>query len=203
MKRILGIFAGLSLAASLFAGGAIFDFKDPSGVSNLKFDMTAPVESISGTADGITGSVHFDAAHPGETKGSLVVSTSSIMVPKSKMREHIMGAMWMDAKKYPELKFELTNLADVKDAGDGTFKGKAKGVMTLKGVAQELDAVVTIKHLVGKLGAKLPGKKGDLLVVSGTLVVNRDDFNINAGQKLDKVANDIHIALNLVGYAEM
>ena len=113
-----------------------------------------------------------------------------------------MGSMWMDAKKYPEMTFKLSGVSGLKAAGDGVFKGQANGTMTVKGVAKELNTEVTIKHLVGKLGAKLPGKKGDLLVVSGTLIVNRDAFNINAGQKLDKVANDIHIGLNFIGYSE-
>lgn len=202
MKRILGSIAGLSLAVNVFAGSATFDFTDPSGVSNLSFDMTAPVESISGSADGISGSIDFDPAKPEATNGTISVATSSLMVPKGKMRDHIMGSMWMDAKKYPEMTFKLSGVSGLKAAGDGVFKGQANGTMTVKGVAKELNTEVTIKHLVGKLGAKLPGKKGDLLVVSGTLIVNRDAFNINAGQKLDKVANDIHIGLNFIGYSE-
>lgn len=202
MKRILGSIAGLSLAVNVFAGSATFDFTDPSGVSNLSFDMTAPVESISGSADGISGSIDFDPAKPEATNGTISVATSSLMVPKGKMRDHIMGSMWMDAKKYPEMTFKLSGVSGLKAAGDGVFKGQTNGTMTVKGVAKELNTEVTIKHLVGKLGAKLPGKKGDLLVVSGTLIVNRDAFNINAGQKLDKVANDIHIGLNFIGYSE-
>ncbi|MGY8693626.1 MAG: YceI family protein [Verrucomicrobiia bacterium] len=99
MKRILGTIAGLSLAVNVFAGSATFDFTDPSGVSNLSFDMTAPVESISGSADGISGSIDFDPAKPEATSGTISVATSSLMVPKGKMRDHIMGSMWMDAKK--------------------------------------------------------------------------------------------------------
>lgn len=202
MKRIHLAIAGLSLAANLFASAATYDFKDPSGVSNLKFDMTAPVESISGTADGIAGSINFDPAEAAATRGTITVATGSIMVPKSKMREHIMSKMWMDTEKFPEMKFELAEIADVKSEGEGVFKGHAKGVVTVKGISQELNAEVTIKHLAGKLGAKLPGKKGDLLVVSGNFIVKRDAFNINAGQKLDKVANDMHVGLNLIGYSE-
>ena len=190
------------MSFNVFAGSATFDFTDPSGVSNLSFDMTAPVESISGSADGISGSIDFDPAKPEATNGTISVATSSLMVPKGKMRDHIMGSMWMDAKKYPEMTFKLSGVSGLKAAGDGVFKGQANGTMTVKGVAKELNTEVTIKHLVGKLGAKLPGKKGDLLVVSGTLIVNRDAFNINAGQKLDKVANDIHIGLNFIGYSE-
>ncbi len=202
IKRILGTITGILLAFNMFAGSATFDFTDPSGVSNLSFDMTAPVESISGSADGISGSIDFDPAKPEATNGTISVATSSLMVPKGKMRDHIMGSMWMDAKKYPEMTFKLSGVSGLKAAGDGVFKGQANGTMTVKGVAKELNTEVTIKHLVGKLGAKLPGKKGDLLVVSGTLIVNRDAFNINAGQKLDKVANDIHIGLNFIGYSE-
>jgi len=202
IKRILGTITGILLAFNVFAGSATFDFTDPSGVSNLSFDMTAPVESISGSADGISGSIDFDPAKPEATNGTISVATSSLMVPKAKMRDHIMGSMWMDAKKYPEMTFKLSGVSGLKAAGDGVFKGQANGTMTVKGVAKELNTEVTIKHLVGKLGAKLPGKKGDLLVVSGTLIVNRDAFNINAGQKLDKVANDIHIGLNFIGYSE-
>ncbi|MBT3480895.1 MAG: YceI family protein [Opitutales bacterium] len=202
IKRILGTITGILLAFNVFAGSATFDFTDPSGVSNLSFDMTAPVESISGSADGISGSIDFDPAKPEATNGTISVATSSLMVPKGKMRDHIMGSMWMDAKKYPEMTFKLSGVSGLKAAGDGVFKGQANGTMTVKGVAKELNTEVTIKHLVGKLGAKLPGKKGDLLVVSGTLIVNRDAFNINAGQKLDKVANDIHIGLNFIGYSE-
>ena len=202
IKRILGTITGILLSFNVFAGSATFDFTDPSGVSNLSFDMTAPVESISGSADGISGSIDFDPAKPEATNGTISVATSSLMVPKGKMRDHIMGSMWMDAKKYPEMTFKLSGVSGLKAAGDGVFKGQANGTMTVKGVAKELNTEVTIKHLVGKLGAKLPGKKGDLLVVSGTLIVNRDAFNINAGQKLDKVANDIHIGLNFIGYSE-
>ncbi|MBT5169580.1 MAG: YceI family protein [Opitutales bacterium] len=202
IKRILGTITGILLAFNVFAGSATFDFTDPSGVSNLSFDMTAPVESISGSADGISGSIDFDPAKPEATNGTISVETKSLMVPKAKMRDHIMGSMWMEANKYPEMTFEFSGVSGIQSAGEDVFKGQAKGTMMVKGVAKELNAEVTIKHLAGKLGAKLPGKKGDLLVVTGAFVVKRDAFSINAGQKLDKVANDIHIGLNLIGYSE-
>lgn len=194
--------AGLAFGALLLAGGASYDFKDPSKVSNLTFDMTAPVESISGAADGISGAISFAPANPSKAYGSIVVTTESIMVPKSKMRDHIMAKGWMDANKHPEMTFELMGISGVREAGEDAFKGTAKGEMNIKGVTRPIEAEVTLKHLAGKLGAKLPGKEGDLLVVTGEFVVQRDVFNINPGEKLDKVANDIRIGLNLIGYAE-
>ena len=42
-----------------------FDFKDPKGVNNVVFKTDAPLESINGTATGISGSVTFDPDNPG------------------------------------------------------------------------------------------------------------------------------------------
>ena len=39
-----------------------FDFKDPKGVNNIIFQMDAPLESINGSGDSITGKVTFEKA---------------------------------------------------------------------------------------------------------------------------------------------
>ena len=40
---------------------------------------------------------------------------------------------------------------------------------------------------------------GDLLIVRSKFTVKRDDFGIQPGKYLDKVANDIQISINLAG----
>ena len=41
-----------------------FDFKDPKGVNSILFHLDAPLESISGSGNDISGSVHFDSSKP-------------------------------------------------------------------------------------------------------------------------------------------
>ena len=59
---------------------------------------------------------------------------------------------------------------------------------------------VTITYLEGLL-EKRNRVPGDLLVVRSKFSVKRDDFNIQKGKNLEKVANNIEIILNLAGSA--
>jgi hypothetical protein len=59
---------------------------------------------------------------------------------------------------------------------------------------------VKLTYLKGML-EKRNRVKGDLLVIRSKFSVKRDDFNIQAGQNLEKVANEIEISLNVAGAA--
>ena len=59
---------------------------------------------------------------------------------------------------------------------------------------------VKITFLKGML-EKRNRVKGELLIIRSKFTVKRDDFNIQAGQKLEKVANGIDISLNVAGAA--
>ncbi len=71
--------------------------------------------------------------------------------------------------------------------------------MIVKGILEPLVADVSFKFLEGTLGAKIAEKEWDLLVVNGNSTIRQDRFNLNPGDKLDKVANEISINLSLLG----
>src|SRR3979409_2681136 len=73
-----------------------FDFKDPKGVNNVVFKTDAPLESINGTATGISGKVTFDPQEPGAIKGKIIVAASSMHLGNPMQKEHLHGANWMD-----------------------------------------------------------------------------------------------------------
>ena len=93
----------LTLTTAVYAAPQTFDFKDPKGVNNAVFKLDAPLESINGSASGISGSVAFDPANPATTTGKIVVATDSLTVPNSMQKEHMLSANWLDAAKYPEI----------------------------------------------------------------------------------------------------
>src|SRR2546430_1265819 len=68
------------VGTTLVAAPIEFDFKDPKGVNNVIFKTDAPLESINGTATGISGKVTFDPDNPGAIKGKIVVQSSSLHV---------------------------------------------------------------------------------------------------------------------------
>ena len=202
MKNRILPFSLLVIAPFVCAEPLSFDFKDPKGVNNVAFLLDAPLESISGTGAGITGTVLFDPEAPESLTGSIHLATSSLMVANGAMREHMMGAKWMAAEEYPEISFEVSEVKSVRKVGDNSFEADVSGTMTIKGQAREMMIPVRITYLPGKLADRTNGQmSGDLLVLRSDFSVLRSEFGINAGQNLDKVADEIELRLSIAGSA--
>lgn len=189
----------LALAASLVAKPIVFDFQDPKKVNNVIFQMDAPLESINGSAMGISGKVSFDPADPAKTKGSIRLATDTLHVGNPTLKEHIHAPDWMDVAKHPEITFTLGKLANLRKDGLHLL-ADAHGSMTIKGVTKPLVASVKLTFLKDML-IKRNRVPGDLLVIRSKFIVKRSDFGIRSGEKEEKVANEIEISLNVAGAA--
>lgn len=198
--KALACLSALCLGSSLMAAPIDFDFKDPKGVNNVAFSMDAPLESISGTASGISGKVTFDPQHPDTVKGKIVLEAGSLHVGNPMMKEHMHGKMWMDVAANPSITFELDSVKNVKTTGNETT-ADAVGKLSMKGVTKEITVPVKFTYLKDKLKTRGGPREGDLLVVRSQFKVKRTDFGINAGQGEDKVSNEIDLRLSLAGAA--
>lgn len=197
----LAAFLGATALAA-HAAPASFDFKDPKGVNNVQFKLDAPLESITGTATGISGTVVFDPAQPGATKGRIVLDAASLTVGNPLMGEHLRSDQWLDVAQYPAITFEAASLGNVRQQGAQVL-AEVAGKLTVKGVTRAITVPVTFTHLPDKLGARAgdPKVKGDLLVLRTAFAINRSDFGIKAGEMTDKVAETIHLSLSIAGAA--
>jgi polyisoprenoid-binding protein YceI len=198
MKTKLTILALVALAGVVLAAPQTFDFKDPKGINNAGFKLDAPLESINGSASGISGTVTFDPENPGATKGKITVATASLIVPNPLQRQHMLGGEWLDAAKFPEISFESKEFKNVRTAGN-TTTADVTGTFTLKGVSKELTVPVKLTWLKDKLGDRVPNQKGDLLVIRSNFTIKRGDFNLMPGQYEDKVSDTIEITLSVAG----
>lgn len=188
----------LALTTAAYAAPQTFDFKDPKGINNAGFKLDAPLESINGNANGITGTVSFDPENPSATTGKIVVAAETLMVPNPMQKEHLHSDKWLDVKTYPEITFEAKSLANVKTDGDVTT-ADVTGTFTLHGVSKDITAPVKFTYLKDKLGDRVPNQKGDLLVIRANFTIDRGDFNIQKGQFEDKVSDEININLSIAG----
>ena len=198
--QIAILFASIGLAATALAAPETFDFKDPKGINNAGFKLDAPLESINGSASGITGAVTFDPENPAVTRGKIVVAASTLMLPNPMQQGHMRSDKWLDVAKYPVISFEATELKNVKSQGDVTT-ADAAGTFTCKGVSKEITIPVKLTYLKDKLGQRVPNMKGDLLVIRSSFSIKRSDFNINPGQFEDKVSDEIDLTLSIAGAA--
>jgi polyisoprenoid-binding protein YceI len=196
--KLVSILALTAFAGIASAAPHTFDFKDPKGVNNVVFKTDAILESINGSANGVSGTVTFDSESPGDLKGKIVVTTDSLTVPNSMMNGHLHSDKWLDAAKFKEISFEVKELKNVKTDGN-TTTADAAGDFTLHGVTKEITVPVTITYLKDKLGQRVPNMKGDLLVIRSDFKVKRGDFDINPGQFEEKVSNEIGLTLSIAG----
>ena len=200
MKTSLILASLLTLATASSAATQSFDFKDPKGVNSARFTLDAPLEAISGTGNGISGSVDFDPANPSTIAGTITLTTASLTVPNTTMNEHLHSANWLDVATYPEITFTATSVDQLTTSGD-TTTAQVTGELTVKGVTKTITTPVTFTYLPGKLADRTNGQmQGDLLVLRTTFTINRSVFNIMAGQATDKVAEDIQLSLALAGH---
>ena len=174
-----------------------FDFKDPKGVNNIIFQMDAPLESINGSGDEISGTVSFDPTQPEETKGTIILNSKSLHVGNPVLKEHMHGIDWLNVEKFKQIKFQLTKLHNIKKEKN-EIHAVAKGKMTIRNITIEMNVPVKLTYLKGLL-EKRNRTPGDLLILRSKFKVKRDDFDIQKGKNLEKVANDIEISLNLAG----
>jgi polyisoprenoid-binding protein YceI len=192
------LFLLLCSSSALFAGPMTFDFKDPKGVNNAVFKLDAPLEAITGSANGITGTVTYDPANPASTKGRIVVATSTLHVPQPMMKEHLHSDKWLDVAKFSEITFESKELKNVKTNGD-TTTADVTGTLKIRDVAREISIPVKFTYLKDKLSARIPKMQGDLLVVRSNFTIKRADFGINPSAPADKVSDEIELTLSIAG----
>ena len=190
----------LSVAPGVLSADSIkFDFRDPKKVNNVVFLMDAPLESINGTATGVSGTVSFDPAKPAATTGKIVLSTSSLHVDNPVMKKHMLDEGWMHVSKFPTIEFVVGKMTEVKTSGT-TIIATTAGKLTVKGVTKKVSVPVRLTYLKGML-IKRNRVPGDLLVLRCDFIIKRSDYGINAGNNEEKVSDEIELKLRVAGAA--
>ena len=199
MSRLAWALAVAVAPGVLNAGPIKFDFKDPKKVNNVVFLLDAPLESINGTAIGVSGTVTFDPAKPAATTGKIVLATSSLHVDNPVMKGHLLDEKWMHASKFPTIEFIVEKMTKVKTSGT-TTTATIVGKLTVKGVTKKVTVPVRLTYLKGLL-IKRNRVPGDLLVLRSDFIIKRSDYGINAGISEDKVSDEIELKLRVAGAA--
>ena len=190
----------LSVAPGVLSSDSMkFDFRDPKKVNNVVFLMDAPLESISGTSIGVSGTVSFDPAKPAATTGKIVLATSSLHVDNPVMKKHMLDEGWMHVSKFPTIEFVAGKMTNVKTSGTN-ITGTIAGKLTVKGVTKKVSVPVRLTYLKGML-IKRNRVPGDLLVLRCDFTIKRSDYGINAGNNEEKVSDEIELKLRVAGAA--
>lgn len=138
---LLGAFVLAALSTSAFA--ATLEL-----AGDFHFTSKAPMETIEGTGEGATGTLTLDLADLTKTTGFVRVSTDALKTGSEIRDGHLKGDDWLNAKAFPELRFDITSVevASQETKGEVSIaKCKVNGTFTLHGVSKPLTAKATFK----------------------------------------------------------
>jgi polyisoprenoid-binding protein YceI len=146
--------AALGLVGVAQAASGAKYMVDSSDESRVQFVSDATLEKISGVGHKVTGNVDIDTGNLAATKGTIELEVKSIKTNVDLRDEHLVGPDWLDAAKYPKIKFDISKVE-----GPGALKEgeaadvKVHGKLTMHGVTR--DEVATAKVRLTDKGVKV------------------------------------------------
>lgn len=193
----------VSAAATLPGAAPIaFDMKDPKGVSGMGIRIDGLLEPVRGHATGVSGKIEFDAEHPENSKGKLVIDISTLKIGSPDFTGSALGDYALDVKKFPTAEFTVKKVDNVKASGEKIWTADVTGDFTLHGVTKEIKVPITATHLVGMLKRRggMP-KDGDLLKIRSTFTFNRHDYGIAKDMDGEIIGTEVEVDLHTIGVA--
>ena len=187
---------GLVLAASMAvpavsqADATTFRVRG-DGSSKVTVVSDAPLETMTGTSKKVSGSLSLDPADISKTTGTFKVPVVSMRTGNDLRDEHLQGDGWLDAKKTPNVVFQITEVVLGKKDSLSLKEGKdrkvqVKGKFTAHGVTKPVVAKGTVNW------------SGNTLRIKADFTVALEDHNVSVPSIVRlKVANDIAVSVDL------
>lgn len=189
------------------SGNKTFKLNTKIASPELKFESSAPLEDITGVvkdASKITSTVSLNAANIESATGKISFKIAGLKTGIDTRDEHLQGADWLDADKYPDITFELKELKNVKIKSTDTQKGKstaeanAVGIYSMHGKTKSITVPVKLSYL--KSSAETAKRApGDLFFVEGEFQIALKDFDVKGSKGIvgSKVGEKISISFKL------
>ena len=156
MKKYLYIIAGISvITVSAFTAFQPSELKIADNYS-IKFNGGDP----SGEFKGLKGTINFDPDNLASSKFDVSIDVATINTGNGMKNTHAVSDKWLDAAKYPVIKFTSRTITKTTEGFEAT------GELDMHGVQKEI---------------KLPFTFQDNLFKGG-FEVNRLDYNVNTDE---------------------
>ncbi len=170
---------------------------DP-GVKELEFTgdfiflSEAPVETIEGTLSGAKGRIITNTEDLTQTSGTISVPVEGMKTGNKTRDKHVVGKLWLEAKKYPEITFEIQSVkvGTIDDAAEvKVAELDATGLFSLHGQTKEMTIPLTLKW------------KGDRVKVSAQFELALADYAVKGKKGVvgERVGASIELTANLTG----
>ena len=156
MKRLVYPIA----AVAIIIGSAFTFIRSQDWKISDDYAIKFTSEDPSGVFRGLKGTVNFDEKNLSASKFDVSVDVSSINTGNGMKNTHAKSAKWLDAEKYPEIKFTSS---EITSTGSGY---QAKGTLEFHGVKKEITIPFSFQNNV----------------FSSNFEINRLDYDVNTSE---------------------
>lgn len=185
--------------AATKAGAQTVKLNDKIRKNVFEWLSAAPMETIKGSAPGVTGTINVDPADLNKTTGSLSVPVSGMKTGNPIRDGHLQSADWLDAKKFPNITYKIDKVSGCR-AKDAKATCKVMGGLTIHGVTKRVgtDAEITWKKGNAKTARKAPG---DWVKIKLDFTIALADYKVAGKQGVvgNKVGKTIKVFATLYG----
>jgi polyisoprenoid-binding protein YceI len=167
--------------------------------SKISFVGSKVTGKHNGSFEKFSGTIDYNGK-PETSKVTITIDTTSITTDTPDLTKHLKTADFFDVAKYPEAKFEST---EIKPGGEKGATHTVSGNLTLHGVTKSITFPATIVltpdsgSSAAAPAAITPASPAGITVDS-TFAINRKDFGINyAGAADNLIRDDVVLTLHI------
>ncbi len=197
VSRILLTFVSCGCLLSTVVEAQPRHFVLQRGKSRAVFVSDAVLDTFEGHTRALRGEVQVDFEQLTATRGNVSFPVASLRTGIDLRDEHLRGDSWLDAKRFPEIRFEITKVEGAERLAAGqTVELKVHGKITIHGVTRPVVAKVKVKRVAGE------GSRPERLHVHGNFKIKLTDFGISVPLPVRlKVSNEILVKVDLWAHA--
>jgi polyisoprenoid-binding protein YceI len=193
----------LVFAAASAASATYYDLgKNGDNKSNVSWESRASVELIVGRTNKVSGFVYFDdrpATRNPRHAVQITIPVASMQTGIPMRDQHMAGADWLDAEKFPDIEFQSVSITPVRGKAD-TYK--IVGDMTIHGVTKRLLTTGTARRLAAIPRLERSGYVGDIIHLVTKFPIKLADFGVNVPDGIlgTKMADQVTIQFDVFGF---
>ncbi len=186
MKRSLLFLASLLLVGSAWAEVETYRI-DPDH-SSAEWQIRHVVARLGGSFHNVKGTLTLDRDNIARSKVEASIDVYSLNSGNQKRDLHLLAEDFLDARKYPDMKFESTSVQPT-----GPDQGIIVGTLTLHGASRQVKMAYQI---LGFGNDPWDGYRTGLIAVTK---INRVDFGITKMAEPGPIGNEVEITLLVEG----
>lgn len=198
LSIVAALATGALLAPRAEAQARTFRILNDGG-SRIQFISDAPLETITGVSNHVTGELTVDTANVGAARGTVRVRVASIRTGIDLRDEHLRSANWLDATRWPDATFEITGVEGAGQLQPNQVANlRIRGRFSIHGVTRDIVANARVRFIPLTDEMRSNHIEGDVIRAQASFRVQLTDYNVSVPLPVRlKVANEIRVNVTI------